>query len=50
MDEQELNRKLAEWRFPPPEYSIAGVYPDFIGVDKKYSETEMYYLEVKDGS
>ena len=47
LNEQELNKKLAEWRFPPPEYRVYKVYPDFIAIDKQFTaEVENHVLSI----
>lgn len=47
MNVEALNKKLAEWVFPPPEFKVVKVYPDFIAVDKRYSEQAKAYLKEK---
>ena len=51
MNEQELNKKLSEWLFPPPKYRLAEVSPGYVYPDREYvverqaTEQVWYYHE-----
>jgi len=47
---EELNRKLAEWIFPPPECRVEGVYDRFIAIDGQFTQEAEDYILSHDSS
>jgi len=47
---EELNRKLAEWLFPPPECRVEGVYDRFIAIDRQFTQEAEDYILSQDPS
>lgn len=45
---EELNKKLAEWLFPLPEYRVEGIYSRFIAIDSQFTQEARDYILSQD--
>jgi len=47
---EELNKKLAEWLFPLPEYRVEGIFSRFIAIDRQFTQEAEDYILSQDSS